>query len=93
MIYFISYFDTRWLHLHNHHNFEQPARICSRDPTLMSTYYELGNNQMLSKITKKHWSPAPLPTTCFCLKCGAYYQTDHKFHSYQQGYVIEIPWL
>jgi hypothetical protein len=65
MIFFISYLDTRWLHLHKHHNFEQPALICSEDPTLMLAYYELGNNKMLLKTAKNVWSPSPLPTTLF----------------------------
>jgi hypothetical protein len=40
------------LHSHAPHNFQQHAKVCNRDPTLMLRYFEPGKNQMFSKIVK-----------------------------------------
>jgi hypothetical protein len=41
------------LHSHAPHYFQQHAKICNGDSTLMLAYYEPGNNQMFSKIVEK----------------------------------------
>ncbi len=41
------------LHSHTPHSFPQLVMICSGDPTSMPAYYELGENQMPSKIAEK----------------------------------------
>jgi hypothetical protein len=52
-------------HSHSPHNFQQPTRICNRDPTLMLTYYELDNNQNFSKTIENVESPSLPHVICF----------------------------
>ncbi len=48
MTSFISYLNM--MHSHAPHNFQQPARICNRDPTLMPTYYEFDKNNCFQNL-------------------------------------------
>jgi hypothetical protein len=79
------------LHSHTPHSFQQFVRICSKDPTLMPTYYEPNKNQMPSKTREKVKSPSPPFIACFCLTFKTQHQIGHMFHSHQKKNLIEIP--